>query len=148
MEVHLLTYELVEKLKAAYMSSEKWYSVRWHYIEGCILKAYLDSYEQTGSERDYNFVKSYMDQLFDASGNIYEIQISSYNIDQIRMAGILFTLYQREREPKYKRIMDMLYQQLASYPRTSSARSGIKKTTLTRFGWMDCIWGSLSMSST
>ncbi|WP_307606848.1 glycoside hydrolase family 105 protein [Paenibacillus sp. V4I9] len=118
--MHLLTYELVEKLKAAYMSSEKWYSVRWHYIEGCILKAYLDSYEQTGSESDYIFVKSYIDQLFDSGGNIPEIQICSYNIDQIRMAGIMFTLYQRERDPKYKRIMDMLYQQLATYPRTSS----------------------------
>ncbi|MDQ8734767.1 glycoside hydrolase family 88 protein [Paenibacillus sp. LHD-38] len=116
----LLTYELVDRLKEQYMSGGKWFSVRWHYIEGCILKAYLDSYEQTGCKMEYDFVKGFIEQLFDSSGNIHEIRMNSYNIDQIRMAVILFPLFQREQEPKYKRVMDLLYQQLESYPRTNS----------------------------
>jgi unsaturated rhamnogalacturonyl hydrolase len=101
-------------------SGGKWYSVRWHYIEGCILKAYLDSYRQTGSEQEYLFVKGFIDRLFDKGGDIPEIRIDSYNIDQIRMADILFTLYEREREPNYFKVMEMLYRQFDSYPRTES----------------------------
>ncbi|WP_248930680.1 glycoside hydrolase family 88/105 protein [Paenibacillus hamazuiensis] len=115
-----MNYALVDKLKEQYMYSTKWYSIRWHYIEGCILKAYLDSYRQSGREQEYLFVKGFIDQLFDERGTIPEIRTESYNIDQIRMADILFTLYEKEQEPKYKKMIDLLYQQLASYPRTES----------------------------
>ncbi|TBL71162.1 glycoside hydrolase family 88/105 protein [Paenibacillus thalictri] len=115
-----MIYPLVEKLKAQYMAEPKWYSYRWHYIEGCILKAYLDSYGQSGNKAEYGFVKGFIDRLFDEKGDIADIRIGSYNIDQIRMATILFALDEREQDPKYRKILDMLYRQLSSYPRTKS----------------------------
>lgn len=111
---------MVDKLKMQYKAQPKWYSVRWHYIEGCILKAYLDSWAQTGSEDDYGFVKEFIDGLYDEEGHIPAIDPGYYNIDQIRMASVLFPLYERERDPKYKRVMDLLYRQLSEYPRTES----------------------------
>lgn len=113
-----MNYELVDKLKAQYRAEEKDFSLRWHYIEGCILKAYLDSYELTGDEEEYGFVKQFIDRLYNANGAIREIDVSDYNIDQIRMATILFPLYKREGDPRYKQVLDLLYSQLASYPRT------------------------------
>lgn len=116
----ILTYELVERLKAQYMAEPKWYSLRWHYIEGCILKAYLDSYGQSGDEAEYAFVKRFIDSLYDAAGRIPAIDPAYYNIDQIRMATVLFALYDKERDPKYKSVLDLLYGMLASYPRTNA----------------------------
>ncbi|MFB5681240.1 glycoside hydrolase family 105 protein [Paenibacillus terreus] len=115
-----LSYALVDRLKAQYMAEPKWYSLRWHYIEGCILKAYLDSYMLTGDEAEYAFVKGFVDALYDAEGQIPAIDPANYNIDQIRMATVLFALYDKERDPKYKQVLDLLYKQLAVYPRTGA----------------------------
>lgn len=115
-----MPYALVDKLKAQYRAGPKWYSHRWHYIEGCILKAYMDSFNHTGNEDDYRFVKAFIDGRYNAEGEISEIKAEYYNIDQIRMAALLFPLYEREGDPKYKRVLDLLYLQLVTYPRTKA----------------------------
>lgn len=135
-----MTYELVEKLKQQYKNGAgKWYSYRWHYIECCILKGYLDSYQQTGNEEDYNFVKGFIDRLYDGHDNIPEINPKYYSIDQIRMASILFTLYKKEGDPKYKRVLDLIYGQLPTYPRTKSGNFWHKENYPNQI-WLDGLY--------
>jgi unsaturated rhamnogalacturonyl hydrolase len=134
-----MNYEIVEKLKDQYRTNEKWYSLRWHYIEACILKAYLDSYEQTGKEEEYNFVKGFIDRLYDKEGNIPEIDTSYYSIDQIKMAAILFSLYKKEKDEKYKKVLDLIYEQLKVYPRTKSGNFW-HKTNYPNQIWMDGLY--------
>ncbi|MBO1514992.1 glycoside hydrolase family 88/105 protein [Metabacillus bambusae] len=135
-----MDYELVGKLKTQYMNGcGKWYSSRWHYIEGCILKSYLDSYQYTGNEDDYLFVKNFVDNLFNEYGDIDAIKIQYYNIDQIRMTSILFTLFKKEGDLKYKRILDLIYNQLESYPRTDSG-SFWHKTNYENQVWLDGLY--------
>ncbi|WP_449540344.1 glycoside hydrolase family 88/105 protein [Ferdinandcohnia sp. Marseille-Q9671] len=135
-----MNIELVEKLRQDYKQSEgKWYSHRWHYIESCILKSYLDSYEDTGNEEDYEFVKDYIDRLYNVDGVIEEIDITYYSIDQIRMANILFTLYKKEGDEKYKRVLDLLYSQLDTYPRTTSG-SFWHKSNYENQIWLDGLY--------
>ncbi|MDQ0255953.1 unsaturated rhamnogalacturonyl hydrolase [Evansella vedderi] len=135
-----MAYEKVEKLKAQYMEGcGKWYSLTWHYVEGCILKAYLDSYSQSGNEEDYLFVKNYIDQLYDKNNNIPLIDPNYYSIDQIRMSAILFTLYEKEKDLKYKKILDLIYKQLETYPRTESG-SFWHKTNYPHQIWMDGLY--------
>lgn len=118
------------------MANEKWYSLRWHYIESCILKSYMDSYEQTGNEKYFNFVKSFIDRLYDENGNIPAIDVTYYSIDQVRMASVLLALYKRERDPKYKRVLDVIYAQLKTYPRTKSGNFW-HKTNYPNQIWLD-----------
>ncbi|OXM84063.1 glycoside hydrolase family 88/105 protein [Paenibacillus rigui] len=115
-----MSYPMIQRLKEQYKESEKWYSLRWHYIESCILKSYQDSYKQSGSEADYLFVKQFIDRLYNTEGSIPVIDVTYYSIDQIRMATVLFGLYEKERDPKYKRVMDQIYNQLKTYPRTEA----------------------------
>ncbi|TCK93246.1 unsaturated rhamnogalacturonyl hydrolase [Natranaerovirga hydrolytica] len=117
-----MNYEIANKLQEQYMDAEgKWYDLKWHYVQYCILKSYLDKYEQTNNEKYYNFVKDFVDRLYDENGTIPEIDIDYYTIDQIRMASILFPLYKKEKDPKYKKVLDLLYNQLTTtYPRTES----------------------------
>ncbi|MCS7462120.1 glycoside hydrolase family 88 protein [Paenibacillus doosanensis] len=134
-----MAYELVEKLKEQYMAEEKWYSLRWHYIECCILKAYLDSYEQTGNQAEYRFAKQFIDRLYDENGRIPEIDPAYYSIDQIRMASALFPLYREENDPKYKFVMDQLYDQLKTYPRTPSGSFWHKENYPNQI-WLDGLY--------
>lgn len=138
--MNLVSCEWVQKLKEQYMSEPKWYSLRWHYIEGIILKSYMDSYRYGGKESEYLFVKNYVDRLFGTDGQIPAIDIEVYNIDQIRMATVLFDLYKREQDPKYKQVMDMLYRQLKhSYPRTQ-AGSFWHKQNYPNQVWLDGLY--------
>ncbi|WP_100406448.1 glycoside hydrolase family 88/105 protein [Bacillus solitudinis] len=135
-----MSYELVDKLKKQYLAGcDKWYSSRWHYIEGCILKAYLDSYEQTGDETEYMFVKDFIDRLVDEEGNVEQIDIEYYSIDQIRMTAILFTLYKKEKDLRYKKALDLIYNQLATYPRTET-KNFWHKTNYPHQIWMDGLY--------
>ncbi|MBD1379413.1 glycoside hydrolase family 88/105 protein [Metabacillus arenae] len=135
-----MSYQMVEKLKRQYMNgSGNWYLQRWHYIEGCILKSYLDSYSHTGSEEEYSFVKKYIDSLFNEEGMVEGIDSQYYNIDQIRMTSILFPLYKKEQDPKYKRILDLIYKQLETYPRTKSGNFW-HKTNYPNQIWLDGLY--------
>ncbi|MFA9556290.1 glycoside hydrolase family 105 protein [Evansella sp. AB-rgal1] len=135
-----MAYELVEKLKQQYKeSSGKWFGYNWHYVEGCILKAYLDSYEQTGNEEDYLFVKNFIDQLVDENGDVSQINTDYYSIDQIRMTAILHTLYKKEKDERYKKPMDLIYNQLKTYPRTKTGNFW-HKTNYPHQIWMDGLY--------
>ncbi|MEW9668294.1 glycoside hydrolase family 105 protein [Ammoniphilus sp. 3BR4] len=135
-----MAYELVDKLREQYMVGDKWYSARWHYIESCILKSYLDSYEQTEKNEYYSFVKDFIDNLYDNEGNIPEIDLNYYSIDQIRMASILFTLYKKEEDLKYKKVLDQIYGQLKStYPRTQSGSFWHKENYPNQI-WLDGLY--------
>ena len=134
-----MSMELAGKLKEQYRTDTKWFSARWHYIEGCILKAYLDSYEQSGDEREYGFVKSFIDRLFDANGDIPGIRLESFNIDQIRMAACLFPLWQREQDPRHKKILDSIYEQLSLYPRTNAGSFWHKENYPSQV-WLDGLY--------
>ncbi|WP_249316946.1 glycoside hydrolase family 88 protein [Bacillus sp. FJAT-50079] len=122
-----------------YMKTDKWYSSRWHYIEGCILKGYLDFYESTSDQKYYDFVKDFIDRQFNEEQNIPAINLKSYNIDQIRMASILYPLYKKEKDPKYKKILDQLYDQLKIYPRTASGNFWHKENYPNQV-WLDGLY--------
>lgn len=134
-----MKYEIIDKLKEQYMLNKKWYSPRWHYIEACILKSYLDSYEQTGKEEYYKFVKDFIDNLYTKNDNIPEIDTNYYSIDQIRMTSVLFKLYERENDIKYKKVLDAIYSQLKTYPRTKSGNFWHKQNYPNQI-WLDGLY--------
>ncbi|CAH1200231.1 Unsaturated rhamnogalacturonyl hydrolase YteR [Paenibacillus allorhizoplanae] len=135
-----MTYQMLDQLRDHYMESEgKWFSLRWHYIENCILKSYMDSYKQSGNEDFYLFVKSFIDRLYDENGSIPAIDVRYYSIDQIRPATILFDLYQRENDPKYKHVLDLIYEQLKTYPRTASGSFWHKENYPNQI-WLDGLY--------
>jgi unsaturated rhamnogalacturonyl hydrolase len=115
-----MTNQIVEKFKEQYRISQKYFVPRWHYVEACIMKAYLDSYAQSGNEDEFVFVKRFIDSMYDEQGAIPEINPDYYSIDQLRMGSVLLTLFRREKDPKYKRVIDLLYNQIKTYPRTVS----------------------------
>jgi alpha-L-fucosidase 2 len=92
---------------------------RWGYTHGCVAKAMLDLFEQTGDSLYFNYAKGYADSLITQEGKIRTYQKEKYNIDNINAGKILFRLYQSTGDQRYKTAIDSLVAQMASHPRTS-----------------------------
>lgn len=111
-------YDLTERFARKRMEGFDWFEHRWYYIEGVILKGYLHLAEITGDQAYYRYVRNFVDGLLDERGDIRGYNWNEYNIDHINMGKVLFDLYSREQDPKYRAALDKLYAHLLKFPRT------------------------------
>ncbi|HYD53230.1 MAG TPA: glycoside hydrolase family 88 protein [Gemmatimonadaceae bacterium] len=92
---------------------------RWDYIQGVI----LGGIERVGLARRDTAMMAYvqrnMDRWVKPDGTIEGYELAEYNIDEIAQGRVLFGLYARTKDARYKKAMDLLRQQLRSHPRTS-----------------------------
>ena len=94
----------------------------WNYIDGCMTKALLDVYYAESDEKYFDFVKQYIDyflQPTDGSQGILGYKIEDYNCDNINMGKVLFDLYKKTGDDKYKAAIELLMSQLKKQPRIS-----------------------------
>ena len=93
--------------------------VSWNYIDGCMLTALLAMTEITGDDRYAAFVEQVGDSFVLEDGNIDTFQPEKHALDDYNEGRILFPLYARTGNEKYRKAADMLYRSLAEQPRTS-----------------------------
>ena len=91
---------------------------KWSYTYGLIGLSMLKLWEETGNIAYFNYAKAYADALIDEKGIIKTYKTADYNIDQLNSGKMLFTLYVKTAEQKYKTAMDTLRNQLIGHPRT------------------------------
>lgn len=90
----------------------------WSYTHGLVLLGMEQLYRQTGDETYPDYIQSYADHFIDANGTIETLKITEFNIDSILAGRILFFLYERTGDSRYKLAMDSLRTQLQWQPRT------------------------------
>ena len=91
---------------------------KWNYIDGCMITALLSLYEMTGKDRYFNFAKDFVDYFVQEDGTIRTYDVKEYNLDNINTASNLFFLYDRTKDEKYKKALDLVRTQLDTMPRT------------------------------
>jgi unsaturated rhamnogalacturonyl hydrolase len=91
---------------------------RWHYEVGLIMKAVEDLHERTGDTRYIEYIRHNIDQFVQPDGSIRTYELDDYNLDQIAAGKLLFGLYERTDDTRYRRAADTLRLQLAEHPRT------------------------------
>lgn len=101
--------------------------LKWNYTHGLELLAFMDLYQQTGDERFWDYAARYADTMITPSAEIHTYKKQNYNIDHICPGRILFRMYERTGEAKYKMAMDTLFSQLQTHPRTSEGGFWHKK---------------------
>lgn len=99
----------------------------WTYDYGVVLRGFVSLYEKTGNEKYYDYIKRSIDGFVDADGNIPLYSMTEYNLDNILIGRLLFPLYHRSGDPRYKQAAAMLRKQLDSHPRTSEGAFWHKK---------------------
>ena len=91
----------------------------WNYIDGCMLNALLTLSKITGESLYGDFVETFVDAFVAADGTIRTYDPSKFNLDDINEGRVLFPLYARTGDEKYRLAADKLARQLKDQPRTS-----------------------------
>jgi unsaturated rhamnogalacturonyl hydrolase len=85
------------------------------------------------------YMKTFMDMLIDSAGNTPRYSMESYNLDLIRPATNILTLYNRTGEEKYIKTIPQFIEQLENQPRTAFGGFWHKKKYPNQM-WLDGIY--------
>ncbi len=101
------------------MATESPYTKKWCYEHGLVLKALEKVWQATGEERYFDFIRTSTDKFVEPNGVINTYKPAEYNIDHINFGKVLFALFEKTGDARYRKAMDTLMQQLAAHPRTN-----------------------------
>ena len=93
--------------------------VSWNYIDGCMLTALLAMTEITGDDQYAAFVEEVADSFVQENGNIDTFRPEKHALDDYNEGRILFPMYARTENGKYRKAAEMLYHSLMNQPRTA-----------------------------
>ena len=94
------------------------YKSYWNYEDGCTLIGCELLYDATGKEGYYEFIKNYLDNRVDSKGEIETLNIAEFNIDSINSGRVLFDVFKRTGDERYKKAIESVMYQLKVHPRT------------------------------
>jgi unsaturated rhamnogalacturonyl hydrolase len=91
----------------------------WLYEEGLAIKAVAETIA-TGNPGNERFVREWVDLWVDPGGCIRTYRLEEFNLDQISPGRLLFAVYRKTGEERYRKAIDLLRDQLRRQPRTKS----------------------------
>ena len=111
----------------------------WNYIDGCMMTSLYTIYKQTGNKKYLDFIDNFVDFYVFEDGSIRGYELDTYNVDNINEGRILFDLYRETGKEKYKKAINLLYQQLLGQPRTGLGNFWHKKIYPNQV-WLDGLY--------
>ena len=93
--------------------------VSWNYIDGCMLTALTAMTEITGDDRYAAFVEEVADSFVREDGSIDTFRPEKHALDDYNEGRILFPMYARTGNEKYRRAAETLHRALEEQPRTA-----------------------------
>ena len=92
-----------------------------------MITALLRMYEITGKRKYLDFSDGFVSAFVNEDGTIGTYSVDEYNLDNVRPACNLFTLYDLTGKEKYRKAMDIVRSQLDTMPRTKEGNFWHKK---------------------
>ena len=111
----------------------------WNYIDGCMITALLAMADISGYERYFDFSRRFIDAFVGEDGSIRTFRAERHTLDDINEGRVLFTLYDRTGQPKYRRAAETLRRALGDQPRTHEG-SFWHKAIYPNQVWLDGIY--------
>lgn len=113
----LWSVKMVETVMKRYPSLSQ--GKKWGVYEcGVVMKGIERLYEASGDEKYLSYIKANLDEYVDDTGDIPLYDPKVYNIDHINNGKLLFFLYNKTQDERYKKAIYKLQGQLESHPRT------------------------------
>lgn len=113
---------------------------KWNYTNGLVTLANQKLYNYTKEQKYWDYGILYADQLIDKNGKIAGgYALDRYSLDLINSGKILFEIYKKTGEERYKKAMDTLHKQLESHPRNSDGGYWHKKNYPWQM-WLDGVY--------
>lgn len=100
---------------------------KWNYCQGLELQAILQVYNRTSDVKYYDYAYSFADLMVNADGAIKTYKPDEYNIDRINSGKILFPIYEKSKEERFRRALGLLREQMLTHPRTQDGSFWHKK---------------------
>lgn len=105
---------------------------KWNYTHGLVTLANQKLYSYTGDEKYWDYGLSYADQMIRDDGKILGgYKLDRYSLDLVNPGKLLFDIYMKTGEERYRNAMDTLRLQLETHPRNSDGGYWHKK----RYPW-------------
>ena len=111
----------------------------WNYQWGLVLRGFEQVWRATGDERYFVYIQHNIDRFVRTDGTIRGYRLDEYNVDRLNTGKVLFALYEKTRDAKYKRALDFLRLQLDTQPRTKSGGFWHKRIYPDQM-WLDGIY--------
>lgn len=99
----------------------------WNYCHGLELQSILQVWKQTKDDKYYQYAYDFADMMINENGDIRSYKVEEYNIDRVNSGKILFTLYEKTGEARFKKALDLLRGQMKTHPRTTDGSFWHKK---------------------
>ena len=91
---------------------------KWSYDVGIVLKGFEDLYNATGHEGYFDYIKDTVDFFVQDDGGIKMYDRDEYALDNINTGKLMFPLYKKTGDEKYRKAADILMEQLNTQPRS------------------------------
>lgn len=88
---------------------------RFHYHQGVFLSGMQKIYEICLEEKYINYCKAWVDSIIDEEGNIHTFDKGQ--LDDIQPGVLLYPLYKKFREERYKKALDTLLPIILNFPK-------------------------------
>ena len=111
----------------------------WNYTQGLIALSMIQVWKTNGNEVYYNYAKTYADKLIDSTGFITGYKAADYNIDCVNSGKFLFDLYEKTKDKRYLKAIQLMRDQLKTQPRTSEGGFWHKKRYTNQM-WLDGLY--------
>jgi unsaturated rhamnogalacturonyl hydrolase len=111
----------------------------WNYQWGVVLKGIEHVWRATNDEKYFAYIQHNIDHFVQPDGTIRGYRVDEYNVDRLNTGKVLFALYAKTRDEKYKRALELLRSQLDTQPRTHSGGFWHKKIYPYQM-WLDGIY--------
>lgn len=115
-------------------------ALKWNYCHGLELQAFLDVADLYPEHQEFvDYAISYADTIINEEGNILTYKQERFNIDHVNPGKILFRLYDKTKDEKYRKALDVIRDQLTNQPRTSEGGFWHKKIYPSQM-WLDGLY--------
>ena len=92
----------------------------WNYEDGCVLIGLNELYDATRDSYYFDIVQDFIDRYIQADGSILNYSQEAYNLDFIPSGRVLFPLYEKTGQEKYRLAIETLMEQIRNQPRTEN----------------------------
>ena len=90
----------------------------WNYIDGCMITALLEMADISGDARYFDFARNFIDAFVGEDGSVRTFVPEKHTLDDINEGRVLFPLYDRTGDERYRLGAETLKRALDQQPRT------------------------------
>jgi len=135
--IHMADSEIIRNPEPWMLDFSK--APKWNYCHGLELQAMLQVWQKTGVLKYYDYAYEFADTMVEADGKIKTYKPEEYNIDRVNSGKFLFPIFEKTKEDRFKKALDLMRGQMKTHPRTKDGSFWHKKVYPHQV-WLDGIY--------